>query len=637
MNFNLPVFNDNIVEKNLPFDSDFISEVLYKYLFEGKDQKIIDQEYMNSQTVETGALSYRVIDHFNLLSPDGNDTNKGLFNGMPKDFVISRLSNSGNSKAIRLAEALSNNESLVDENCIETFKSYYLNHLHDYIDSCADSILLRDQFKQEIPLESIKDMDIEDYVMGDGKCSGLCYDLEKGKWRYAGPAIGGQNVSKFGISKHDGKYVTDKHMNVIDNPEEFWENFKNQLYSFLKEYETLEEPIHAVDKYPLLKNMGMVITKLLYIYYPDKFINISTKQALSFLMRYFGYDFNNKMGGDELSFMLARNLKDDIPELKENDPVFIGEALWNFMQEMIENEEEETDTETVDVVYPEYNKDKFLSEVFMSESEYNKIYQLLTRKKNIILKGSPGVGKTFMAKKLAYSIIGKEAKHQILSVQFHQSYSYEDFIEGIRPDKEKDGKFSVVPGVFKEFVDKAKKDRANNYYVIIDEINRGNLSKILGELMKLIEYDKRDKEDVILPYSKEEFIVPENIYIIGTMNTADRSLAMVDYALRRRFAFYHVSPAFEKDEFKKWLMEKNHISEVKVVELCRKMKALNAKIKTDLGKGFEIGHSYFVDTLNDSEFDTLYDNIIEYEIEPLIGEYWFDEDTKVQEYIDIIK
>lgn len=637
MNFNLPNFNDNTVERILPFESDFISEVLYKYLFEGKDQKDIDQEYMNSHTVETGALSYRVIEHFNLLSPDGNDTNKGLFNGMPKDFVINKLLISGNAKAKKLADALSNNESQVDENCIETFKSYYLNHLHEYIETCANSVLLRNKFKEEIPLESIKDMDIEDYVMGDGKSSGFCYDLEKGKWRYAGPGIGGQNVSKFGISKHDGKYVTDKHMDVIENPDEFWENFKNQLYSFLKEYETLEEPIHAIDKYPLLKNMGMVITKLLYIYYPEKFINISTKQALSFLMRYFGYDFNKQMGGDELSFMLARNLKNDIPELVENDPVYIGEALWNFMQEMIEEETEETEEENVETIYPDYDKNKFLSEVFMDETEYNKLYQLLTRKKNIILKGSPGVGKTFMAKKFAYSIIGKEAKNQILSVQFHQSYSYEDFIEGIRPDKDNEGKFSVVPGVFKEFVDKAKKDRSKNYYVIIDEINRGNLSKILGELMKLIEYDKRDKEDVILPYSKEEFIVPENIYIIGTMNTADRSLAMVDYALRRRFAFYHVSPAFGKTEFKKWLIEKNEISETKVNELCTKMNNINLKIRTDLGKGFEIGHSYFVDTLNDSEFDTLYTNIIEYEIAPLVEEYWFDDDAKVKEYLDIIK
>lgn len=637
MNFNLPIFNNNIVEKNLPFDNDFISSVLYKYLFEGKDQKIIDQEYMKSESVETGALSYRVIEHFNLLSPDGTDANKGIYGGMSTDYVINKLSTSGDTKAIKLANALSNSDALTNENCVETFKNYYLNHLHEYMTSCANSIILRDQFKQEIPLEAIKEMDIEDYVMGDGKAAGFCHDLERGKWKDAGPGIGGQNVSKFGISKHDGKYVTDKHMRVIEQPEKFWDDFRNQLYSFLKEYENLEEPIHAVDKYPLLKNMGMVITKLLYIYYPDKFINISTKNALSILMRYFGYDFNNKMGGDELSFILARNLKEDIPELLDNDPIYIGEALWNFMKEMLETEEDNSDNEVEEINYPEYNKTKFLNEVFMGEPEYDKLVQLLTRKKNIILKGCPGVGKTFMAKKLAYSIIGREAKNQILSVQFHQSYSYEDFIEGIRPDKDQEGKFRVVPGVFKEFVEKAKNDRSKNFYVIIDEINRGNLSKILGELMKLIEYDKRDKEDVILPYSKEEFIVPDNIYIIGTMNTADRSLAMVDYALRRRFAFYHVNPAFEKPELKKWLIEKNGVSETNVDTLCSKMKALNEKIKTDLGKGFEIGHSYFVDTLNDTKFDSLYENIKEYEIKPLIEEYWFDDDKKVDEYIEIIK
>lgn len=174
-------------------------------------------------------------------------------------------------------------------------------------------------------------------------------------------------------------------------------------------------------------------------------------------MRYFGYDFNKQMGGDELSFMLARNLKNDIPELVENDPVYIGEALWNFMQEMIEEETEETEEENVETIYPDYDKNKFLSEVFMDETEYNKLYQLLTRKKNIILKGSPGVGKTFMAKKFAYSIIGKEAKNQILSVQFHQSYSYEDFIEGIRPDKDNEGNSQLYLVYLKNLLIKLKK------------------------------------------------------------------------------------------------------------------------------------------------------------------------------------
>lgn len=194
----------------------------------------------------------------------------------------------------------------------------------------------------------------------------------------------------------------------------------------------------------------------------------------------------------------------------------------------------------------------------MNENDYYDLRNLLDTKMNIILQGSPGVGKTFMAKRLAYSIIGEKDEDKILSLQFHQSYSYEDFIEGIRPNK--NNEFELKDGVFKDFCEKAKNDKNSKYYCIIDEINRGNLSKILGELMLLIENDKREEEKVVLPYSGDVFYVPNNVYIIGMMNTADRSLAMVDYALRRRFAFYEVDPAFNKLEFKKYLTIKNNIN-----------------------------------------------------------------------------
>ena len=294
-----------------------------------------------------------------------------------------------------------------------------------------------------------------------------------------------------------------------------------------------------------------------------------------------------------------------------------------------------------------YTEKDFTKEVFIDEKEYNTLKSLLLKKKNLILEGSPGVGKTFMAKRLAYSIIGERDNSKILSLQFHQSYSYEDFIEGIRPDEDGNGKFKLIDGIFKDFVNNkvlSDPNPDNKYFVIIDEINRGNLSKIFGELMKLIECDKRydpnlpeDYEYVILPYSKKEFKIPKNLYIIGTMNTADRSLAMVDYALRRRFVFYHVYPAFAKDEFKNWLRDKNEISEKNINELCSKYIKLNESIKTDLGKGFEIGHSYFVDTLTEEDFDKIYNNIVKYEIEPLLNEYWFDDDKKVDEYKKIIE
>lgn len=406
-------------------------------------------------------------------------------------------------------------------------------------------------------------------------------------------------------------------------------------------------------------------------------------------------------------------------------------------------------------VIEKYDKTKFLEEVFIEENDFETIKALLERKKNIILQGAPGVGKTFAAKRIAYSMIGEKDENLIKIVQFHQNYSYEDFVEGYKPNE--DGGFELEDGVFKKFCEEALKnleecnksedeksfekkfEKAYNkliedidennvkiesknkivynnieitpnnnlkiirekgflhvsyndllkvakkfkpqqkfsttdiktilekgrhtsgywavlnhiynnywsedniketkptetiekkkYFFIIDEINRGNLSKIFGELLMLIE-DTHRGEKINLAYSGEEFCVPENVYIIGMMNTADRSLAMIDYALRRRFSFFEMQPAFENEKFREIIKGENL---KKVVE---KIIELNKEICKDasLGKGFCIGHSYFCNLTDDNE-ETL-KKIINYEIAPMLKEYWFDDIKKYDEAIKLLK
>lgn len=296
------------------------------------------------------------------------------------------------------------------------------------------------------------------------------------------------------------------------------------------------------------------------------------------------------------------------------------------LNSLFEDETEE-DAEDVEKTYPPYTKEDFLSEVFMPEEEYDKLSGILRIKKNIILQGAPGVGKTFVAKRIAFSMMGVKDVERVMMVQFHQSYSYEDFIMGFRPST--DG-FELKRGAFYNFCKKAEIDEDNDYFFIIDEINRGNLSKIFGELFMLIENDKRGVSLQLL-YSDEKFSVPKNIYIIGMMNTADRSLAMLDYALRRRFAFFEIKPGFTTDGFRKYRMS---LENEKFDKLIACVESLNNVISNDesLGDGFCIGHSYFCNLLPDTINDQVLSYIVEYELIPLLKEYWFDEPTKVKDW-----
>ena len=295
------------------------------------------------------------------------------------------------------------------------------------------------------------------------------------------------------------------------------------------------------------------------------------------------------------------------------------------------DELDDVDTQP-EVDYPEYSSADFLSDVYMSEQDYETLVNVLKMKKNIILQGAPGVGKTFTAKRLAYSIIGAKNPDRVQMIQFHQSYSYEDFIEGYRPTE---NGFTIKKGSFYKFCKLAEDDDENDYFFIIDEINRGNLSKIFGELFMLIEKDKRGIELQLL-YSDENFSVPANVYIIGMMNTADRSLAMLDYALRRRFSFFTMKPGFNTIGFQTY---QDSLKSDAFKKLISCIKQLNSKIAADisLGEGFCIGHSYFCGLTAKTATVRTLTSIIEYELIPLLKEYWFDEPEKIIDWSDRLR
>ena len=274
----------------------------------------------------------------------------------------------------------------------------------------------------------------------------------------------------------------------------------------------------------------------------------------------------------------------------------------------------------------EYSKENFVQDAYINEADYDDLRYLLENKLNLIVRGPPGVGKTFLSKKLAYSIIGEKNTEQVMMIQFHQSYSYEDFFMGYKPVQ---NGFELKNGPFYEFCEKAYEKKEKKYFFIIDEINRGNLSKIFGELFMLIENDKRgDDNQIQLLYSDKAFSIPKNVYIIGLMNTSDKSLARIDYALRRRFAFFDLKPAFDSENF---IDYKENLSSEKFNNLIDCIVELNKEIEEDesLGEGFGIGHS-FLCNLSKNNVDKILNYIVNYELIPLLKEYWFDDKNKIE-------
>ena len=312
----------------------------------------------------------------------------------------------------------------------------------------------------------------------------------------------------------------------------------------------------------------------------------------------------------------------------ENYPDWIRLAFWQM-------------GDSLEEIAERYGIDDALDELFIEPQKFERLLGSLRTRKNVILQGPPGTGKTFIARRLAWCLLGHADDSAIEMVQFHQSYAYEDFVEGFRPTAS--GGFELRPGVFRKFCERARRNIATDHIFVIDEINRGNISRVFGELLMLIEDDKRGiGYEISLPYSGDSFYVPENVHILGLMNTADRSLAVIDYALRRRFAFEELGPAFATEfgrgAFQTYLQNLNCESGL-AQRISEKIANLNRTIAGDreLGVGFLIGHSYFVPKDVEDPNRDWYNRVIDTQIAPLLREYWFDSPENFEQQIEDLR
>ncbi|MCP4750100.1 MAG: AAA domain-containing protein [Proteobacteria bacterium] len=281
-----------------------------------------------------------------------------------------------------------------------------------------------------------------------------------------------------------------------------------------------------------------------------------------------------------------------------------------------------------------YSIDDILDDgCFIDRAQLEILLERLMAKKNMILQGPPGTGKTWLAKRLAFALIGQRDDSKVRAVQFHTNLSYEDFVRGWRPSGE--GKLSLIDGPFIEMANAASRDPSIRHVIVIEEINRGNPAQIFGEMLTLLEADKRTPTEALeLCYRREDgerFYIPDNLYVIGTMNIADRSLALVDFALRRRFAFFDLEPRLDKT-WRDWLTARCGIDSDILSEIGNRILELNKQITADasLGSQFRIGHAYVTPVLGIPVIAARkwFRQVVETEIGPLLDEYWFDDVDK---------
>ena len=511
----------------------------------------------------------------------------------------------------------------------EELIKYIRNNINDsdqleYIEICNKTV---EEITTMFPLEELKTLPIEKWDKR-GSRETMTYMIERGTKEMLSGFLG-TNRNKLVFQNKDGEYegagVTISGFKG-NNIYEKYNHFISWIYESIIRFSD-EDYLKNSDEYPL-KGANVLSSKLLSFYKPESILLIASP---TIFLRIFetlelpGYSNDSIISNILLKKFIYKNIDESYNIYAISQLIY--RYYFNEILPFYDTDEKQ------EVIQPETaNNEVTLEDIFVPDTQIEKILNVLERKQNIILQGVPGVGKTFIIKNILKSRYNL-TQDNYETIQFHQSYSYEEFIEGIRPE---DDKFVIKDGLFKEFANKASKDPENKYFFIIDEINRGNLSKIFGELLMLIESDKRNKDKVKLPYSNDSFTVPDNLYIIGTMNTADRSLSLVDYALRRRFSFITLKPAFNTDKFNNFMLNELKYQQNELDLINRKMIEINKIIADNLKDTFEIGHSYFIVKERTTNFEEFLKEIFEYEILPLIEEYFFDNDDLIKQFKGIM-
>lgn len=476
--------------------------------------------------------------HFDVLIADPNKSLEFSNSDERKNFILELLAKNGIVDYEKQNDEEINNEDITNDDELSKYKKYYINNLNRFKGdiNLYDGIRLREEFNKEYPLDRINTLSLEEYALGTSdSANSLSYKLEFGKYKGVGLSIGGGSAAKHGIYKgKDNKYHGRK-QSIIENPENFWIEFRTQLYDFLKEIGETKKYPNVNEKYPLIKNIPIVLTKLCYLYYPNLFINIGTKGKLVDIIDRFEIDDNSTISS-EMSYNISKYLTSKIPELLNDDPSWIGHTLWHYM--------EEGPQETIGTHVDDINR---------VSNAYNKIYY-----------GVPGSGKS-------YTVDAKfnEDEFKIFRTTFHPEYTNSDFVGQIIPVvKDNKVEYNFHPGSFTLALKYALDNKEKRVCLIIEEINRGNSSAIFGDIFQLLDRDENGKSKYsifngpIIDYlaesgiNLEQIYIPSNLWIIATMNTSDQNIFTLDTAFKRRWKMEYIKNIFADNDRSKELRNK---------------------------------------------------------------------------------